>query len=177
MIERMESVIEQARSEHAGMSSKELATAAIRYYLLRFHLHTEVVFDLQQATEITGNTGVYVMYAHARAVSILNKARELGIQPSTIPNMPELKMEEVALLRHLSAWQETLYSASRQLAPHILCGYAYELAGLFNNFYANCPILKADDQHRTFRVWLTSKFQAILGDALHVLGLPAPERM
>ncbi|MDF2681979.1 MAG: argS, partial [Brevibacillus sp.] len=73
LLDLMEGIIERKRSNKQGLSSRIIAAAAIRYYLLRFHLSTEVVFDIEQATETTGNSGVYLMYAHARAVSILNK--------------------------------------------------------------------------------------------------------
>ena len=57
LIHQVAKVIEDTRSDKNGLSSHTIATASIRYYLLRFALQTEVVFDLKQATEISGNTG------------------------------------------------------------------------------------------------------------------------
>jgi arginyl-tRNA synthetase len=48
---------------------------------------------------------------------------------------------------------------------------------LFSNFYAACPILKAEEDKKRLRLWLTLKFKKTIGDALTVLGLPTPERM
>ncbi|MNL80061.1 Arginine--tRNA ligase [compost metagenome] len=60
----------------------------------------------------------------------------------------------------------------------MIANYAYELATRFNQFYAHCPILKAGEESlRCFRLWLTERFRETLGDALQVLGLPAPESM
>ncbi|MFD0677529.1 MULTISPECIES: arginine--tRNA ligase [unclassified Paenibacillus] len=178
LLDLMEGVVEEKRSDKTGISSRTIAAAAIRYYLLRFNLHTEVVFDLQQATEISGNSGVYLMYSYARAVSLINKAeQELHIVPAVPGDFPEMEKAEYALLRHLANWQDTLIAASRELTPNSICSYAFDLATLFNNFYAVCPILKADDERKKFRVWLTSIFKQTLGDALNVLGLPAPDRM
>ena len=178
LLDRMENVIEQKRSDHTGLASRDIAAASIRYYLLRFNLQTEVVFDIKQATETTGNTGVYLMYAHARAANVLYKA---GQQWSDAPEIPEefppLEPSEYALLRHMAHWPDTLYTAAKELAPNLVCNYAHELATLFNNFYVACPILKAEDPIRKFRIWLVSRFRQTLGDALEVLGLPAPERM
>ncbi|MGE8203395.1 arginine--tRNA ligase [Heyndrickxia sp. NPDC080065] len=178
LLDLMEGIIENKRSDQNGLSSRMIAAAAIRYYLLRFSLLTEVVFDLQQATEVTGNTGVYLMYSHARAVSILNKAEvELNMKPVVPEEINQLEKAEYALLRHIATWQDTLYTASNELSPNMICNYAYELATLFNNFYAACPIIKANDDKKALRIWLTSKFKETISDALAVLGLPAPDRM
>lgn len=177
LIDLMENVIEESRSDKSGLSSREIATASIRYYLLRFALQTEVVFDLKQATEISGNTGVYLLYSYARALSVLNKAQDKGVMPVLPEQFPDLEKAEHALLRQISAWQESLYTASNELTPSSLCNYAYELASLFNNFYAACPILKSEGDVLQLRVWLTSIFKDTLGEALEVLGLPTPSRM
>ncbi|WP_199617012.1 arginine--tRNA ligase [Paenibacillus alkalitolerans] len=178
LLDIMEGVIENKRSDKDGLASRAIAAASIRYYLLRFSLLTEVVFDIQQATEVTGNTGVYLMYSHARAANIVSKAAaEHNMKPAIPDEINQLDKSEYALLRHLAAWQDTLYTACIELSPNIVCNYAHELATLFNNFYAACPILKADGDKKQLRLWLVSKFKETLGDALNVLGLPAPDRM
>lgn len=189
MLQLMERVIEEKRSRRTGLSSEAIAAAAIRYYLLRYNLQTEVVFDLHKATEITGNTGVYLLYAHARAASILAKAEQEAsekVRPgeagelvsSKAPPFPAvLEAAEYSLLRQLAYWPETLEAAAEERAPNLIGTYAYELATAFNTFYAACPILKAEGERRSFRIWLTAKYKMTLADALQVLGLPAPNRM
>ncbi|WP_028547448.1 arginine--tRNA ligase [Paenibacillus sp. UNC451MF] len=178
LLSLMEDVIDSKRSDKEGLSSRDIAAAAIRYYLLRFNLQTEVVFDLQQATEISGNTGVYLLYSYARAFRVLSKAeQELNRIPGAPSSFPTMEKQEYALIRHLSHWEETLYTASKELAPNIICSYAHEMATLFNHFYAACAILKAEEESRDFRIWLVSRFKDTLGDALQVLGLPTPSRM
>lgn len=177
LLNLMEVVIENKRSDKNGISSRLIAAAAIRYYLLRFSLLTEVVFDIQQATEVTGNSGVYLMYSHARAVSILTKAEDMSAKPVVPAELDQIEKAEHAMLRHMANWPDTLFMACQELSPNIVCNYAYELATLFNNFYAACPILKASDDIKAYRLWLTSKFKETIADALTVLGLPAPERM
>ncbi|MNC44607.1 Arginine--tRNA ligase [compost metagenome] len=178
LVQLMEHTIETTRSDKTGLSSRLIATAAIRYYLLRFNLGTEIIFDFKQATEISGNTGVYLMYTYARAGSVISKAAVPVEKTGALPGFPSsLEKAELALLRHLSTWQDTLYSASVLLTPNSICNYAHTLASLFNNFYSACPILKGEAARVSFRLWLTCKFQETLGDVLEVLGLPKPERM
>ncbi|MDF2716633.1 MAG: hypothetical protein K0R28_3558, partial [Paenibacillus sp.] len=146
----------------------------IRYYLIRFHLQTEIVFDLEQATEVSGNTGVYLLYAYARASCVLERAEPPFSGPV---HFGALTSQESALLRQLAYWPETLEAAVAELAPHRLCAYAYELATLFNHFYAACPILKAEQPVRGDRLQLTALFKDTLREALGILGLPAPAHM
>ncbi|WP_248926685.1 DALR anticodon-binding domain-containing protein [Paenibacillus hamazuiensis] len=63
-----------------------------------------------------------------------------------------MEKAEYALIRHMAAWQDTLHEALVELAPNIICHYAHELAALFNNFYADCPILQAEGDARAFPV-------------------------
>lgn len=176
LLDRMESVIDGKRSRKAGLSSRAIAAASIRYYLLRFHLQTEIVFDLEQATEISGNTGVYLLYAHARACGILDKAgyADAGFAP---PRRAEWTAQERGLMRALAYGPETKHKAAAELAPNVLCAYAHELTTLFNHFYAACPILKAEGDVRHARLWLTARFRETLREALDALGLPAPRKM
>ncbi|MCH1641007.1 arginine--tRNA ligase [Paenibacillus timonensis] len=179
LLDLMEAQIEGKRSDPEGLSSRLIAAAAIRYYLLRFALPTEVVFDIQQATETTGNTGVYLMYAHARAAGILAKAQGNGLPltESLLEDLAPLDRAEHALLRQIAAWPDTLIAACEELSPTPICHFAYELATLFNHFYTACPILKAEPQQQPFRLWLTAEFKETIAEALDVIGLPAPDRM
>jgi len=68
-------VIEKADHPLEDSVASALASAAIRYYLLKFTLESQIVFDFDEALKTTGDTGVYLEYAHARACSILRKAK------------------------------------------------------------------------------------------------------
>ncbi|WP_025691759.1 arginine--tRNA ligase [Paenibacillus zanthoxyli] len=178
LVNLVEDSIEQRRADKDGLPSRTIAIAAIRYYLLRFNLGTEVVFDLRQATEISGNTGVYLMYSYARAVSVLARAPISAVNIDEDVVIPDpMEKAEAGLLRHIAFWPDTLYAAGQDLAPNAICGYAHTLATLFNNFYSACPILKAEPERLRFRLWLVRRFAGTLKDALDVLGLPAPERL
>ncbi|WJH35473.1 arginine--tRNA ligase [Paenibacillus sp. CC-CFT747] len=177
LVSRMESVIDAKRPQSEGLGSRMIAAAAIRYYLLKFHLQTEVVFDLEQATEVTGNTGVYLMYSYARACSLLDKAGQSHLSQRVELPAEGLSPEEHALMKHLLYWRETMELAVKELSPNLLCTYAYELAMLYNQFYGACPILKAEENVKRFRLWLTAQYRGTLHEVLSILGLPAPSRM
>ncbi|NOV02008.1 arginine--tRNA ligase [Paenibacillus planticolens] len=179
LLDRMESVIAAKRSRKAGISSRSIAAAAIRYYLLKYQLQTEVIFDLEQATEVTGNTGVYLLYAYTRANSILDKAKK-DARLQTLETRftgSLLEVQEYHLLRHIAYWPETLENATSQLTPSLICNYAFELASLFNHFYSACPVLKGSEEYAAHRLWITQTVKHTLHQALELLGMPTPKRL
>jgi arginyl-tRNA synthetase len=178
LIDQMEQVIEEKRTRKSGISSREIATAAIRYYLLRFGIQTEIVFDMDQATEVSGNTGVYLLYGYTRGYSILKKAGDIEVKTPTNINLEELHPSEYTLLRHLITWPDVVETALQELAPNFICNYGFQLASLFNHFYAACPVVQEEDpEKRAFRIWLTYVYTKQLADVLNILGLPTPTEM
>jgi arginyl-tRNA synthetase len=178
LLDRMEQVIEEKRTRKTGIPSREIATAAVRYYLLRFGLNTEIVFDMQQATEVSGNTGVYLLYSYARGHNILKKADVSVFQVPVDINMSDLHPAERAILRQIITWPDVIEASLRELAPNLICNYGFELTSFFNNFYAVCPVLQeGDEKKRNFRLWLTSIYTKNLADVLGIIGLPTPTEM
>jgi arginyl-tRNA synthetase len=58
-----------------------------------------------------------------------------------------------------------------------LCGYLYDLAGRFTQFYEQCPILTSADQDKVRRLRLAEQSGEILANGLELLGIGVVERM
>jgi arginyl-tRNA synthetase len=110
-------VIEKADHPLEESVSSSLASAAIRYYLLKFTLESQIVFDFEEALKTTGDTGVYLEYAHARACSILRKAKEQRIDPqwkiNCIPK--QLTETERGLLDALSKFSSAVAKTGKNM--------------------------------------------------------------
>ena len=172
-----------------------LATAAIRYYLLKFTLESQIVFDFDEALKTTGDTGVYLEYAHARACSILRKAQELKIDPQwrrvgndsyrdCIPK--PLTETERGLLDTLSRFPSAVTKTGKTLRVSQLTEYAFELATSFTHFYEHpdpgaevqTPFIHLRDQGlQTFRLSLVKAFQKVMASTLNLMGMPTLERI
>ena len=81
------------------------------------------------------------------------------------------------MLRLLSRFPEIVEEAGLRYAPQVLCAYLFDLAQAFNLFYQKLPILKADEDIRELRLYLTAVTGAVLKNGLNLLGISAPERM
>jgi arginyl-tRNA synthetase len=162
---------DKARDED---TAKSLAAAAVRYYLLKFSLTQIIAFDFDEALRVTGDTGVYLQYAHARAAGILRKTAD-GDGEGEIPVPAELLPVERALLHRIDAYPREAAEAAASLAPGVLAVYAFTLASAFSDFYEHTPpiVREEDPRLRRFRRALTAATHATLGDALRTLGMAA----
>jgi arginyl-tRNA synthetase len=69
-------------------------------------------------------------------------------------------------------------AAALNYSPAEIANYIYQLAKLFNHFYADHSVLKAEnDEKLQLRAVLTVQTGQILKLGLHLLGIEAPERM
>ncbi|HNU99006.1 MAG TPA: DALR anticodon-binding domain-containing protein, partial [Verrucomicrobiota bacterium] len=85
--------------------------------------------------------------------------------------------EEVRLAKHLLTFGIVLEAVAGDYRPNYLCNYLYELAGRFTAFYECCPVLKADEPHRSSRLALCDLTAKALRQGLAVLGIETCERM
>lgn len=166
-------LIDRVREEFKKFSDNlddKLVAGAIRYQLLKVRLGSDIVFDIAQSVSLQGNSGPYLMYAHARARSILSKA---GYYDESIDFEFEGKERELAV--KLAEYESVLVSAVDELRPHYICNYLYELCQTFNSFYEDSPVLNSD--RKDLRLNLVSHYSQILKHGLGILGIYAPDKM
>jgi len=135
---------------------------------------SDYVFSFDKMLALDGNTAPYLQYAHARVRSIFRKAVEQGAQPG------ELRLEspfELALAKHVLRLADVVSLVARELKPHHLCTYLYELATKFSGFYENCPVLKSEESVRASRLTLCDVTGRTLALGLDLLGIEHPEEM
>jgi len=114
-----------------------------------------------------------LLYAYVRAAAIGHRARETS---STVTALGE--PAEKALVLKLAGFADAISDVTRTLEPHRLCGYLYELAGVYTSFYEACPVLKAATaQQRSSRLALCALTAATLKRGLGLLGIGVPDRM
>ncbi|MFM2423956.1 MAG: hypothetical protein RLZZ70_345 [Candidatus Parcubacteria bacterium] len=163
----------ESRAEDIDKLTNQLAVAAIKYQILRYSVGSNIVFDKEKALSFEGDSGPYLQYTYARCLSVLEKARGVGVEPQLAP-APEIPY---VLERILYRFPEVIEEALRERAPHTVVTYLTELAGTFNSFYAHEMIADAGDTHAPYKALLTSAVATTLKNGLWVLGIEAPERM
>jgi arginyl-tRNA synthetase len=148
---------------------------AVKYAELSTSRTKDYSFDVDRMVSLTGNTGVYMQYAHARIRSILRKVPDQAVEID--PTLP-LHPAERALALALDEFAETLADVAGTLEPHRLCGYLFGLARAYTDFYEACPVLRAEPAPvRANRIALCQLTGHTLTAGLGLLGIQAPQRL
>ena len=177
-IEKVQNIINEKSPdlENKDDVSEAVGVGAIVFNYLYNSRIKDINFTLDQALSFEGNTGPYAQYTYARMCSILDKASSVRIATEMSGNITH--ESEAALLKTLSIFPEKVLSAVAEYEPSIITRYIIEVCSAFNRFYRDCPIISADDENvRSFRIRLTKASKSILGNALHLICMKAPEKI
>ncbi len=164
---------EESRTDDIEALTEMVAVGALKYQILRQSVGSDIVFDKERALSLEGDSGPYLMYTHARVMSILEKAKMHGIVASTA-TAPESPYE---VEKYLYQFPEVILKAQKERAPHYLVTYLTALASSFNSFYAHEQIIDTGDVYAPFKVALASATQHVLKTGLTLLGIKAPDKM
>jgi len=133
--------------EQRARVAKAVGIGAVKYADLKQDRTTDYIFTWDRLLSLEGNTGPYLQMAYTRVRSIYRKA---GISADEVrAKRPALLLEhadEIALAKKLLAFGGVVESVARDLKPHYLCTYLYELAGAFSRFFESCPVLRAESE-------------------------------
>lgn len=151
--------------------SKQVGIGAIFYNDLMNDRTRNIVFDWDRMLRLEGKTAPYIQYTHARACSILKKVRNpKGRLEFTDPH-------EFKIIKLLAEYPDIIQHVARELKPHYLANYLYDLADAFNTFYQNIPVLKAPPRNRNARIQLVKNVKTVLKNGLMLLNIEVPEKM
>ena len=126
---------------------------------------------------LQGNTAPYLLYAYVRIQGISRKG---GIDFNQVGESAKIQLdkpEELVLAKHLLQLEAVIDTVATELMPNRLCQYLFELSQKFNQFYDQCPVLKAEEPQRTARLGLCDLTAKTLKLGLSLLGISVLERM
>jgi arginyl-tRNA synthetase len=155
---------------------------ATRLFFIMRSKDSHLNFDIELAKKQSKDNPVfYLQYAHARICSLLRlAAEEIGFRPDGTGYhlMQALSLEpEIQLGFALLDYPEVIRSSVRMLEPQKMVEYLHTVAELYHKFYQECPILKAEPEIRTARLFLSVATRQVLRNGFGILGISAPESM
>ncbi|MBU3063150.1 arginine--tRNA ligase [Nocardia sp. NEAU-G5] len=180
-VDRAREIVQEKAPDLDAQTLEQVAEAAgigsVKYADLSGSRIKDYVFDVDRMVNFTGNTGVYLQYAHARIRSILRNVPPAEANP-TVDVELVLEPAERALGLLLDEFGKAVTDVGDSLEPHRLAGYLFALAQAFTSFYEACPVLKAADPRvRENRIALCQLTGDTLAKGLELLGIAAPERI
>jgi arginyl-tRNA synthetase len=100
-----------------------------------------------------------------------------GAAEGSAPDLHFSEPQEWALVRELLRFDAVIVEVEEELLPNRLCSYLFELSQVFNRFYDQVPVLKADAAACGSRLALCRLTADTLKLGLGLLGIATLERM
>ncbi|HJX05659.1 MAG TPA: arginine--tRNA ligase, partial [Candidatus Nanoarchaeia archaeon] len=181
LVEEMNAVAEKEIKKRHKLDKKELgkrkriiSMGALKFFILKYDPMKDFTYNPEESISFEGETGPYVQYAHARICSIFKKVKKF--EPEKIKPVFSHDLE-FKLIKILSDFKNVVREAAENYKPSLVARYALELAQAFNEFYHECPVLKAEKKVMESRLALIFCVKQVLKNALDLLGIKAPEEM
>jgi arginyl-tRNA synthetase len=189
-IKRVKAIMLEKNPNIANLETvaRQVGVGALRLAMLKSEAKRIIDFRWEQALSLTGDSAVYVQYAHARACKILRDAHKAGLSV-TNADWSRLGKLETKLAQAVSKFPATIQTAARDYTPHIVTQYALDLAAEWNGYYnhkdangkTDTKILEdgaaAEPGLSEARLALVQKVRDTLAASLALLGIEAPQEM
>jgi arginyl-tRNA synthetase len=190
-VERAEADLRRRLAEEGREESEDfirrvagtVGIAAVKYADLSTNRITNYQFSFDRMLALTGNTAPYLLYAVVRIAGIARKGGDLegagasGAGSAACGDLSFSEPQEWALIRELLKLDGVIAEVEAELLPNRLCSYLFELSQVFNRFYDQVPVLKAEEPARSSRLALCRLTAGTLRLGLGLLGIPTLERM
>jgi arginyl-tRNA synthetase len=150
-----------------------IGLGALKFFLLRVDPKKKMIFNPEESIDFHGFTGPFIQYTHARIKSILRKTGT-DVELTT----SELLPLEKALAIEITNFPAVINEAAETLDPSKVAIYTFNLAKLFNSFYAELSISNAESaEKKNLRIQLGILTAATLQKGMRALGIDVPEQM
>jgi arginyl-tRNA synthetase len=178
-------------SKQRSLIARQIATGALRYFMLKFARNSIIVFDFEEALSFEGETGPYLQYSLVRLNSIFRKLKEKedfevnnlsACKPDQnlpLDSLSEQEQEDFwELIFYASQFEEEIQHSVRSLEFSHLAKFAFNLCQKFNAYYHKYSILAEKDKNtKSLRIWTIQYVREILERVLSLMGIPQPARM
>ena len=168
-----ENIVEEEKRDD---TAEKIALAALKYADLLPFRATDFIFDPAKFTDLDGKTGPYLLYSTIRIRSLLNKAKQEGIEYNKFSIVNNSSDKEVALT--LLQLPNILNRAYEAKSLNEIAEYIYKLTSVYNKFYSENKII-VEENNELRESWLVLS-KAVYDTnmlLLDIMGIDVPEKM
>ncbi len=155
--------------------AKEVGIGAVIFNDLYNSRIKDVVFSWERILNFDGETGPYVQYTHARARSVLARAK--GFDKSKVDFSLITDDASFELVKLLSNYNAKLLEVAIKDEPFILTRYIVDIARGFNKFYHENIVITDDEVLTNTRLLIVQATADVIKNGLGILGIKAPNAM
>ena len=150
---------------------KRIALGAIKFSDFAADRRTNILFDWDSIFALTGYSGPYVQYAAVRVNKLLRDVTAEGDASEYAYD------DEKGVISKLLEYPDVVRLAARDLEPHKIATYLYELAREMNRYYETTRVIDAPENEKAARVALLQKVSHVFTHGLGLLGIEVPGQM
>ncbi len=187
-LEKMEGRVPPERREEVATA---VAVAAVRFAVLRQGRGKNIRFDPEASLSLTGDSGPYLQYTHARLVSLQERAQREGVLSEDEAQREvvlsdvlssggwwcALPAEAQVVARLAIRFPLVVDRAHEEMEPSILAQYLLALAGAVNRWYDTEPIVRPRQEETLPRLAVLAAARTSLARGLTLLGITPLEVM
>ena len=149
--------------------TEKLALAAIKFSFLKATRTQGLTFDIDQSVEITGDSGIYILYTYARIQSLLRKGKVGKKKNMEIGNEKEL-------LKKFIYFGDSITKSKNDLSAHHIAHYLIELCSEFNSWYAKETIIDGTENEK-YKLAIAQATGVIIKNGLDLLGIETVDQI
>jgi arginyl-tRNA synthetase len=150
-----------------------VGTGGLKFFLVRVDPKKRMIFNPEESIDLHGFTATFVQYAYARTQSVFRSELYTGGNIGT-----DLLPLEKELILILEKYSEILKQACDEMSPSVIATYVFNVAQLYNSFYHQHKILKAETPvKKELRLQLNQLVAHVLKSGMSLLGIQVPDRM
>ena len=156
----------------------DIGVDAARWFFASKDVSTHMDLDLKLARSKDNNNPVYyAQYAHSRMCSILSNPKMPAFrQTDSYDRLTDEK--ELQLLKMIGEFPAEVANDALLRKPNKLADYILALVKVFHSYYNSTKVFNPDDPELTNqRLGLIVAMRITLANALHLIGVSAPESM
>ena len=173
-ISKLKSNFNQRGTELSDSEYLSLASSCIKYNMLNINRGKNINFNLDDATNFTGNSAIYILYNYVRIKSILKKDNFKKDYKDLILNT---KTEE-QIVKKLYDFEDAVKETVKTSESSIITKYLNDLCGLFSKYYEETNILKEENSDlKNSRLLLLDSVRIVIENGTKILGIKTVDKL
>lgn len=173
-ISKLKSNFNQRGTELSDNEYLSLASSCIKYNMLNISRGKNINFNLDDATNFTGNSAIYILYNYVRIKSILKKDNFKKDYKNLIL---KTKTEE-QIVKKLYDFEDAVKETVKTSESSIIAKYLNDLCGLFSKYYEETSILKEENSDlKNSRLLLLDSVRIVIENGTNILGIKTVDKL
>lgn len=152
---------------------KTIALGAIKFSDFASDRRTNILFEWKSIFALSGYSGPYVQYAGVRLKKIIDNIK---LDSTNIDGEYDYKAEKALIIKLLD-YPDTVELSARDLEPHKVAKYVYDLAREVNRYYETTRVMESGPVEKSARLDVLNKVYNVIKGGLDILGIQLPSEM